>query len=114
MRKALPVLLSLALAASAAGLFATCRSLPDPSEFHPGMLRADLVTRFGQPVRTEILTKRSEHIFGPVETFWSTMPMGFSVEIWSFEARGGWAEVYFLDGAEAAGGTGFHDEDAVY
>ncbi len=114
MRRAVPILLVVSGVATMATLIATCRSLPAPSEFRSGMKRADLKARFGDPVRTETLTKQIEHVFGPIETFWSSVPMGSTVEIWSFEARGGRAEVYFLDGADVASGTGFHHKNAVY
>lgn len=82
------------------------------------MTRADVTARFGEPERTEALTKSDESIWGPVESFWSEVPMGSDIEIWAFRSsrngRPGQTELYFVDHADAVGGIGFYDEGAVY
>ena len=91
-----------------------CTSLPVSDDFEIGMTKAAFRERFGEPAETQSLVKRTEFVFGPVETFWSSMNMGDTVEIWSYRSSGGHVELYFLNGSDAVSGKGFNDENAVY
>lgn len=78
------------------------------------MSRRQLVAEFGEPPDRQSLVKSSPHIFGPIETFWSSVPAGARVEIWSYPATGGTVELYFVDGSPEVRGTGFAPEGAVF
>jgi hypothetical protein len=91
-----------------------CGSLPRPSDFQIGMSRQQVVAAFGEPERRRSLVKSDPSILGPIETFWSSVPSGAEVEIWSYPARGGTVELYFVDGSSEVRGTGFAPEGAVY
>ncbi len=88
------------------------------------MARSELLARFGEPQARQTLHKTFKAIFGPIETFWSRVPDGAKVEIWSYrstrrgagpsEVKRGSTELYFVDDSETVGGIGFAAEDAVY
>lgn len=84
------------------------------ADFSEGMRRSEVLERFGEPERTQVMVKQTEFVLGPIETFWSTLDMGAEVEIWSYPVDGGFAELYFVDGSALVMGVGFYDEDAVY
>ena len=97
-----------------AALLPACVSLPVSEDFETGMTKAVLRERFGEPAETQEIVKRTEFVFGPIETFWSSMEMEDEVEIWSYRSPGGHVELYFLNGSDAVSGQGFKDENAVY
>lgn len=94
-------------------LFA-CGSVPQPSDFQIGMSRQQIVAEFGEPRDRQSLVKSDPNIWGPIETFWSSVPPGARVEIWSYPATGGTVELYFIDGSREVQGTGFAPEGAVF
>jgi hypothetical protein len=94
-------------------LFA-CGPIPQPSDFHVGMSRQQIVAEFGEPQSRKSLVKSDPYIWGPIETFWSSVPMGARVEIWSYPTSGGAIELYFVDDSSEVGGTAFAPEGAVY
>jgi len=100
---------------------------PGHSEFSVGMTRSEVLHRFGQPQQTQTLTKSGESIWGPIEEYWSQVPMGARVEIWSYDSHmdsmhdGGTSEqrgqtrLYFVNESDEVTGIGFHVEGgAVY
>lgn len=102
-----------------------CDGHPKHESFAVGMTRSGVVERFGEPARTSQLRKQDERIWGAIETFWSGVPLGSAVEIWSYrttaaEAAGsdrrieGSTELYFVDRSEAAAGLGFAPDGVVY
>lgn len=91
-----------------------CQSLPMPSDFKIGMSRQEIIHRFGGPRDRRSLIKSNPYILGPIETFWSSVPPGAHVEIWSYPAAGGTVELYFVDGSLEVRGTGFAPEGAVF
>ena len=100
--------------------------VPRHEEFVVGMSRTDASARFGKPDRTQILTKSSNSVWGPIEDFWSELPMGATVEIWGFQSvltmespegsseQPGQTELYFLNDSRTVDGIGFSIEGAVY
>ncbi len=76
--------------------------------------RNELLERFGQPASRQLMTKTDEGIFGPIESLWSTLPIGARVELWSYPVAGGAVEVYFVDGSDRIAGTAFASDGAVY
>lgn len=102
------------LALVAALALAACSPAPRPSDFRVGMTREEVVAEFGEPDARRSLVKSSPAIWGPIETFWSGVPSGARVEIWSYAARGGTVELYFVDGSSRVRGTGFAPEGAVF
>ena len=99
---------------------------PSHSEFTIGMSRSELRDKFGEPQQTQTLTKTSEPIWGPIEDYWSQVPLGATVEIWSYDSRminkgsgstseqPGQTELYFVNDSNEVNGIGFHVEGAVY
>jgi hypothetical protein len=83
-------------------------------EFHAGMTRAELRGRFGEPDYVDSMTKHTEHIFGTIETYWSTLDSGTQIEIWRYPVEDGAVELYFPDGDSIVGGTAFAPAGAVY
>jgi len=92
--------------------------VPAHGEFVVGMSRAEISLRYGEPARTQVLTKSGDSIWGPIESFWPDVPMGATVEIWAFQStldgQPGQTELYFIDDADTVDGIGFHIEGAVY
>ena len=84
------------------------------ADFQVGSTRAGVRERFGEPTRIQSFTKSEAHIWGPIEEFWSEVPMGGEVEIWSYPVRGGSAELYFIDDGDRLDGIGFAAKGAVY
>jgi hypothetical protein len=78
------------------------------------MTRQQLIAEFGEPSQRQSLVKSTEFMFGPIETFWPSVPAGARVEIWSYVVAGGTMELYFADGAASVQGTGFAPEGVVY
>ena len=101
-------------------------NVPRHEEFVVGMSRADITARFGEPERTQNLTKSDDSIWGPIEGFWPKVPMGAAVEIWAFQSamtlespersseQPGQTELYFVNDSDTVDGIGFHIEGAVY
>ena len=99
---------------------------PNHSEFAIGMSRSEILDKFGEPQQTQTLTKTSEPIWGPIEDYWSQVPMGATVEIWAYESRmitrekggtseqRGQTELYFVNDSNEVRGIGFQLEGAVY
>ena len=97
--------------------------VPRHEEFVVGMRRTDITAQFGEPDRTQNVTKSDDNIWGP---FWPKVPMGATVEIWSFQStrtmespkrssgRAGQTELYLVNDSDTVDGIGFHIEGAVY
>jgi hypothetical protein len=66
----------------------TCSSEPQADEFTVGMSKSTVLERFGEPTRNERLVKRTEIIFGPIESFWASIKIGDMVEIWNYKSPG--------------------------
>ena len=99
---------------------------PNHSDFAIGMSRSAILEKFGEPQQTQTLKKTGEPIWGPIEEYWSQVPMGATVEIWSYHSRmitrgsgstseqPGQTELYFVNDSNEVNGIGFHVEGAVY
>lgn len=100
--------------------------VPDHSQFAIGMTRAEIRSEFGNPQRTQVLTKTGDQIWGPIEDYWPQVPQGATVEIWSYDSRmtfsdddnefeqPGQTQLYFINDSNEVSGIGFHIEGAVY
>ncbi len=93
--------------------------VPRHEDFAVGMSHAEITAQFGEPDRTQNLTKSDENIWGPIESFWPKVPMGATVEIWLFEStpssgEAGRTELYFVNASDTVDGIGFQIEGAVY
>jgi len=103
-----------------------CIRAPDHAEFAIGMTRAEVIDRFGEPERKQVIRKAAEPIWGAIETFWSEVPLGSEVEIWSYSTRirdtndggspssDGVTELYFVDGSGTVNGIGFAPRGVVF
>jgi len=99
---------------------------PSHSEFKTGMTRSEILSKFGKPQQTQTLTKTGEPIWGPIEDYWPRVPIGATVEIWSYDShmipehdgdtseQPGQSELYFVNDSNEVTGTGFHFAGAVY
>lgn len=92
--------------------------LPMHSDFHAGMNQSNIRSQFGEPVQITTFIKRDEAIWGAIETYWSGLPVGSTVEAWSYESESpmgkGHTELYFLNGASEVSGIGFSPKGVVY
>lgn len=91
-----------------------CESGPQLSDFRVGMSRHEVVAQFGEPQGRQSLVKSNPSIWGPIETFWATVPQGARVEIWSYPVAEGTVELYFVEGSPDVQGIGFGPTGAVY
>lgn len=91
-----------------------CESGPDASDFRVGMSRHEIIAQFGEPHGRQSFVKSSPRIWGPIETFWATVPQGVRVEIWSYPVAEGTVELYFVEGSPDVQGIGFGPTGAVY
>ena len=91
-----------------------CTALPEPSSFHAGMTKQNLIAQFGEPIRRQTLVKHVEPIWGPIEDFWSKIEVGTEVELWVYRVKGGSIELYFLNGSDVMQAGAFSPEGAVY
>ena len=107
-------------------LVACGSGVPQHSEFSVGMSRSEILSRFGEPRRTQSLTKSGDEIWGAIEEFWPQIRRGAIVEIWAYDSRiqlidaereidqQGQTELYFVEDSETVTGIGFHVSGAVY
>ena len=103
----------------------SCNSLPDHRDFAVGMTRTDVLERFGEPSRSSNMRKADNAVWGPIEDFWSRIPVGGTVEIWFYRTthesaagsgnrKTGTTEIYFVDGSPTVSGRGFAPDGVVY
>ncbi len=89
------------------------------------MTRTEVRERFGDQLRSREIRKTNEAIWGPIEDFWSQVPMGGTVEIWSYRTIHEWAEgsgnrdtgttqLYFVDGSPRVSALAFAPDGVVY
>ena len=91
-----------------------CSNTPSPGDFRVGATRAEIVEVFGAPVRKQTIVKKGNAIWGPIEDFWSRVPLDSTVEVWAYRVEGGAIELYFVDESDQVQGTGFAPEGAVF
>jgi hypothetical protein len=91
-----------------------CADTPAAGDFRVGATRAEVLEDFGPPSGEQSLRKTGDAIWGPIESFWSEVPPGSTVEVWSYPVEGGSVELYFVDGSERVRGMGFAPEGAVF
>lgn len=95
-------------------LSAACTVKPDPAQISEGDSRVAIVQTYGEPAGQRQMTKRDEVIWGPIEDFWSEVPMESRVEIWTYRVDEGDVELYFVDDSPTVDGVGFAPEGVVY
>ncbi len=91
-----------------------CPGTPAARDFQVGATREEILESFGAPSREQSLRKTGEAVWGPIEEFWSQVPLNSTVEIWAYPVEGGSVELYFIDASERVQGTGFAPEGAVF
>lgn len=91
-----------------------CSKPPAAGEFDVGATREALRDAFGEPMDRQEFHKTSAGIAGPIEDFWSRVPLYSTVEVWTYRVEGGTVELYFIDGSERVLGTGFAPQGAVF
>lgn len=87
---------------------------PSPSDFHIGATREEIRGTFGEPSREQSFSKTGEAIWGPIEEFWSQVPLNSTVELWAYRVEGGTVELYFVDESLQVQGVGFAPEGVVF
>lgn len=110
----LRLLRSRTLLALAVSVVLACSNTPGPGDFRIGATRAEVLESFGPPARQQTFLKTSEAIWGPIEDFWSRVPLNSTVEVWAYRVEGGTVELYFIDHSDQVQGTGFAPEGAVF
>jgi hypothetical protein len=88
--------------------------LPSRYDFLVDASREEVTDSFGPPSRKQSFFKTGEAIWGPIETFWSQVPIGSTVEIWAYRVQGGTVELYFVDQSARVQGMGFAPIGAVF
>lgn len=94
-------------------------TLPSHSAFLIGASRTEIQQDFSSPDQIHTFHKTSEGIWGAIEAFWITVPLGSSVEVWSYQSQSptmgiGRTELYFVDGSEKVNGKAFSPDGVVY
>ena len=87
---------------------------PEASQFHIGATRVEILDSFCAPRQEQSFHKTGNAIWGPIEEFWPEVPLGSTVEVWSYSVQDGSIELYFIDGSSRAQGIGFEPEGAVF
>lgn len=93
-------------------LIAGCDSDDIREQKFVGVLKPEITRQLGEPDKVEEMTKRAEHIFGPIETIWSTMAMGDKIVTWTYNSTTGRKELYFVNDEPKVAGEffWFHDQ----
>lgn len=91
-----------------------CSNYPGPGDFNVGATRQEVLESFGAPSSRQTFTKQDGAIWGPIEDFWMQVPLKSTVEVWSYEVKGGVVELYFVDESERVQGKGFAPEGVDY
>jgi hypothetical protein len=91
-----------------------CSQAPSSEELRIGATRTVILETHGSPQRKQLLSKSDEPIWGAIEEFWESVPVGSSIEIWAYPVEGGTLELYFVDHSEQVQGTGFAPTGAVF
>lgn len=79
-----------------------------------GQEKQEIIKVIGEPAEKEIITKQNESIWGSEEEFWSEIPMGTSLEVWSYEDEQGQLNLYFVEGSNRLGYKAFAPKGVVY
>jgi hypothetical protein len=103
-----------ALSTASILFWVACSRAPSPSEFRVGATRGEILVAHGRPEREQKLEKTGDAIWGAIEGFWQSVPVGSSVEIWAYRVKDGTVELYFVDGSERVQGRGFAPAGAVF
>ena len=81
------------------------------------MSRAYVLDHFGHPIRRQELVKSGNTTWGPIEEFWSQIPVGAKVEIWAFQTimtlkdsessyeQPGQTELYYVNQSDMVNGV---------
>jgi hypothetical protein len=93
--------------------------IPAYSDFKIGAFREQVLAEYGEPKQTTVFHKTDDRIWGAIETFWLTVPMGSSVEVWSYPSQHssmgqGNTELYYVDYSATVNGLGFSPKGVVY
>ncbi len=91
-----------------------CSNSPRPGDFQVGATRQHVLESFGVPSLRQTYSKQDDAIWGPIEDFWARVPLNSSVEVSSYQVKGGTLELYFVDESERVQGKGFAPEGVVY
>ena len=105
---------NLALLILAVSVVLACSNSPRPGDFKVGATRQQVLESFGAPSLRKTYSKQDDAIWGPIEDFWARVPLNSSVEVWSYQVKGGTLELYFVDESERVQGKGFAPEGVVY
>jgi hypothetical protein len=92
--------------------------IPAHSDFKIGASREQVLREYGEPRQITEFHKTGNQIWGAIETFWLKVPMGSSVEVWSYPSQQsighGDTELYFIDDSAMVNGVGFSPKGVIY
>lgn len=79
-----------------------------------GTSKNHVLKRLVEPDEINTLTKSTEYIWGPIESWWDTLEMGDWIGIWVYHYDSGTCQVYFLIGSDQVGFEDFIEKGVVY
>ena len=79
-----------------------------------GTAKNRVLKRLGEPDEINTMTKSTEYIWGPIESWWDTLEMGDQIEIWVYHHDRGTYQVYFLNDSDLVGYDAFIEKGVVY
>ena len=79
-----------------------------------GTAKDRVLKRLGEPDEINTLTKSTEYIWGPIESWWDALEMGDQIEIWVYHYDSGTYQLYFLNDSDQVGFEVFIEKGVVY
>ncbi len=79
-----------------------------------GQTKKQVEKLLGKPYKHDTFEKSNEQVWGPEEDFWYEIPMGTTLEVWSYKYEQGHLNVYFTEGDSTVSYTAFAPEGINY
>jgi hypothetical protein len=79
-----------------------------------GTSMSNVLKRLGEPDEINTMTRTTEYIWGPAESWWDELEMGDRIEIWVYHFESGTYQVYFLNESDQVGFEAFIEKGVVY
>ena len=79
-----------------------------------GTTKSRVVKKLGEPDEVNTMTKNTEFIWGPIESWWDELEMGDRIEIWAYQYDSGTYQLYFLNESDQVDFEAFIEKGTVY